>query len=106
MPIQGILIGEHALGESLTDDTHRLRVTLAVEIAEITAGDDRNTEGGKESGRDGTPMRAGIVYAGGMDVTVGGALHTRSGAAIAPGNPPPARDPVPTSHRLNPAHRF
>src|SRR5260370_32184442 len=64
MPIQGILIGEHALGESLTDDNHRLRVTLAVEIAEITAGDDRNTERGKESGRDGTPIRAGIVYAG------------------------------------------
>src|SRR6202022_4762014 len=38
MPIEGILIGEHALCESLTDDNDGV-FTLAVVIVEITAGD-------------------------------------------------------------------
>src|SRR4029077_3447679 len=57
MPIDGILIGEHALCESLTDDSHGL-LTFAVERVEIAAGDDGNAERGKESGRDGPQLPA------------------------------------------------
>ncbi len=85
MPIDGILIGEHAPCESLTDDNDGI-FTLAVEIVEIAAGDDGNAERGKESGRDDTPMRARILLAGGMNMTVGGELEAGTRAGIAPGN--------------------
>src|SRR5438876_11012930 len=85
MPIDGILIGEHALCESLTDDNDGL-FTLAVEIVEITAGDDGNAERGKESGRDDAPLRARILFAGRTDVTIPGELDAGTVAAIAPGN--------------------
>jgi hypothetical protein len=43
---------------------------LAVEIVEITPGDDGNAEGGKESGRDDAQLRAWILFTGGMNMTV------------------------------------
>jgi hypothetical protein len=101
MPIDRILVGEHALRESLADDNDRLFILLfwslfwsftflviEIERIEIAAGNDRNAKRRKESRRDGTPLRPGILYAGGMDVSVGGELQTRSGGAagIAPGN--------------------
>ncbi len=49
MSIDGILIGEHSLSESLTDDDDRFFV-LAVKLIEIAAGDDRNAERGKKTG--------------------------------------------------------
>ena len=44
MPIDGILIGEHAPCESLTDDNDGLFPFLTVETVEITAGDDGNAK--------------------------------------------------------------
>src|SRR5207245_6180059 len=85
-PIEGILIGEHALRESLTDDSNGI-VLLAVGIVEITAGDDGNAERGKESGRDDAHMRA-RVFIGDMNMTIGGELHTETEAGIAPRSNP------------------
>src|SRR5437588_2291770 len=86
MPIDRILIGKHALGKRLADDYDGLFSMAVIEGVEIAAGDDGNAERRKKSGRDNTPLRAGILYAGGMDVTVGAELQTGAGAAIAPGN--------------------
>src|SRR5437879_5369981 len=84
MAIDGILIGEHAPCESLTDDNHGLFPFLTVETVEITAGDDGNANRGKEAGRNDAPLRARILFAGGMNMTVGGELESE--AAIAPWN--------------------
>src|SRR5713226_4994148 len=85
VPVDGILIGEHAPCESLTDDYDGLFI-LVVEIVEITAGDDGNAERGKESGRDDTPLRTRIFFTGGMNMTVGGELEADTDAGIAPGS--------------------
>src|SRR5262249_19738436 len=84
MPVDRILIGEHALCESFADNNDGL-FTSAVEIVEITAGDDGNTERGKVSGGDGAPLRAGILCAFRVDVAIRGELNAGTGAAIAPG---------------------
>src|SRR5262249_7955061 len=42
MPINGILIGKHALGKSLADDDDRLAITLAIERVEIASRNDGN----------------------------------------------------------------
>jgi hypothetical protein len=100
MPIDRILIGEHALCESFADDNDGLFITvliiiiltiiiLTIEHIEIAAGNDWNAKRRKESRRNGTPVRSGILYIGGMGMSVGGELQTnRSGGAagIAPGN--------------------
>src|SRR5258708_22486483 len=83
VPIESILIGEHALCESLTYDKDGLCTFMAVEIVEITAGNDGNAKRGKESGRDDAQLRARVL-SGGMDMTVGGKLEAEAG--IAPGN--------------------
>ena len=81
MPIDRILVGEHALCESLADDNDRLFIILVIERIEIAAGNDRNAKRRKKSGRDGTRLRPGILYAGGMDVSVSGELQTGTGAS-------------------------
>ena len=87
MPIDRILIGKHALCEGLADDHDRLFIILVIERIEIAAGNNRNAKRRKKSGRDDTRLRAGILYAGGMDVSVSGELKTGTGGvAIAPGN--------------------
>src|SRR5258707_188017 len=84
--VDGILIGEHSLSESLTDHNDRL-FALAVELIEIAAGDDGNTERGKKAGRDGAQLGARILFAGPAKVAVGGELEARTKATrIAPGN--------------------
>jgi len=86
MPIDGILIGEHALSESLTDDNDRI-FTLAVELIEITAFDNGNAERGKKSGRDGAQLSARIFFAGGTDVAIRRKLKAGAKAAgITPGH--------------------
>src|SRR5579863_8381500 len=87
MPIDRILIGEHALCQRLTDDDNGIFIfILAVEFVEITTGENWNAERGKESGRDDTPLRARILFAHGMSMTVGGELQADAGSGIAPGN--------------------
>ena len=73
---------------SLTITTGSSLLFWSIERIEIAAGNDRNAKRRKESGRDDTPLRPRILYAGGMDVSVGGELQTRTGGAagIAPGN--------------------
>ena len=80
MPIDRILVGEHALCESLADDNDRLFIIIVIVIKriEIAAGNDRNAKRRKKTGRDGTRLRPGILYTGGMDVSVSGELQTRS----------------------------
>src|SRR5216684_3110494 len=86
MPIDGVLIGEHSLSASLTDHNDRFFV-LAVELIEIAAGDDGNTERGKKAGRDGAQLGARIFLAGGTNVAIRRKLKARAKAAgIAPGN--------------------
>src|SRR3989442_12602240 len=104
MPIEGILIGEHALRESLTDDSNGI-VLLAVGIIEITAGDDGNAERGKESGRDDAHMRA-RVFIGNMNMSIGGELHTETEAAIAPGSNHAERGRVHAGKRIHATNRF
>ena len=87
MPIDGILIGEHALCERLADDNDRVVIVLAVERVEIAAGDDGNTKRCKVSGRDSARRRAGILFAAGVNVTISRKLQTSgAGAIVAPGN--------------------
>src|SRR2546425_7935811 len=105
MPIDGILIGEHALCESLTDDDDGL-FTMAVEIVEITAGDDGNAERGKESGRDDAHVRARIFFAVGTDVTIPGELDAGTVAAVAPGNNNAESGLVHAGQGINAANRF
>ena len=69
MAIDGILVGEHELGQRLTDDHHGFSVVGIARI-KITARDDGNAQSGKVSRGDDTPVRAGILSAGGMGVTV------------------------------------
>src|SRR6266850_1477052 len=84
--IDGILIGEHSLSESLTDHNDRF-FALAVELIEIAAGDDGNTERGKKAGRDGAQLGARIFFAGGTNVAIRRKLKARAKAAgIPPGN--------------------
>src|SRR5580704_5059601 len=77
MSIDRILIGEDALREGLADDHDRLRILSVIEHVEIASGNDGNAERSKKSGRHGTRLRPGILYTGGMDVSVGGELDTR-----------------------------
>src|SRR5207245_10803002 len=104
--IDGILIGEHALRESLTDDNDGL-FALTVQRVEITPGDDGNAERGKESRRDGPQIRARILFAGGMNMAVRGDLQTRTKAAcIAPGNSKAEGGLVHPGQPINAANRF
>src|SRR5208282_6628749 len=105
MAINGILIGEHALCERLTDDSDRL-VAVAVEIVEIPAGEDGNAQRGKESGRDHAKLRARILFAGGMNVTIGGELEAYSCACIAPGNNNAESGLFHARQRLDATNRF
>jgi hypothetical protein len=87
MPINSILMRKHALCQRLTDDDDGIFIfTLAVEVIEITTREDGNAEGGEESGRYDTPLRARIFFAPGMNMTVGGELQADAGGGIAPGN--------------------
>src|SRR5437016_3436185 len=63
MPADSILIGEHALCESLADDSHWL-FTLAVEIVEIAAAKDRYSERSKESRGNDAQLRARVLARG------------------------------------------
>ena len=71
---------------STDDDDGIVVLGSAVEVVEVTTGEDGNTERGKESGRDDTPLRARILFAPGMHMTVGGELQADTGGGIAPGN--------------------
>jgi len=76
VPIDRILVGEHAPRKTLADDHDRLRVVAVVQRVEIAAGNDGNAKRRKESGRDDAPFRPRILDTRGMDVSVGGELQT------------------------------
>jgi len=76
MPIDRILVGEHALCQTLADDNDGLFIiVIVIKRIEIAAGNDRNAKRRKKTGRDGTRLRPGILYTGGMDVSVTGELQ-------------------------------
>jgi len=104
VPIDGILIGEHALCESLTDDSDGL-FTFAVERVEIAASDDGNAERGKESGRDGPQLPARIFLAALALMTLRRELQTGAKAAcVAPGNSNAESSLVHAGQRINTAN--
>src|SRR5262245_25806667 len=85
MPINRILIREHALCESLADYNDGIFILiLAVEVVEIPTGEDRDAERGKESGGNDTPLSARILFALAMSMTVCGELQTEAVGGIAP----------------------
>ena len=121
VPVDRILIGKHALCESFADDNDGLLITaliviiiiltiiiLTIERIEIAAGKDRNAKRRKESRRNDTPPRSGILHTGGMDMSVGGELQTRSGGAagIAPGNDVAERGLAHARQGINATYRF
>jgi len=67
MPVDRILTRKHLLRESGADDHDRL-VSLVIERVEIAPGNNGNAQRAEKAGRDGTPQRAGIVFA--MDVAI------------------------------------
>jgi hypothetical protein len=77
VPIEGILIGKHALREGLADDDERVFVSN-VKFAEITAGKDRNPQRRKEPGRDITSLRAGVLFARPAQATFDRELHAEA----------------------------
>ena len=68
--IHGVLIGEHALGDTLAYDDDGL-ARAAIAIVEIASGDQRDAEGGKKTGRDHTDPRTWIIFARRTDVAIG-----------------------------------
>jgi hypothetical protein len=68
MPIDRVLNGKHALGESRANNRDRLSI-LVIERVEIAAGNNGNAKSGEKAGRDGAPKRARIVFAMNMTIT-------------------------------------
>ena len=90
----------------LADDNDGLFViVIVIKRIEIAAGNDRNAKRRKKSGRDGTRLRPGILYTGGMDVSVTGELQSAE-AAIAPGNNVAERGLTHARQGVNAAYRF
>src|ERR1700691_2759273 len=84
--IDSILIGEHALRDTLADDDNLLGVA-AIGLVKITPSNHREAERGEKSGRDGTELGALILFPGAADVTFGGELQAGTEVAcVAPGN--------------------
>ncbi len=102
MPIDWVLIREHALRKGLTDDDDGIAF-CAVGIVEITAPDYGNSEGGKESGRDHAHLRARI-FIGDMNVAVSRELE--GDAAVAPGRIHAESSGVHAGYGIDPANRL
>ena len=84
VPVDRILTRKHALCESRADDDDRLLI-LVIERVEIAPGKNGNAKRGEKAGRDGSPLRARIVFA--MDVTITRELQTYTEVVgIAPGS--------------------
>jgi len=82
MSIDGILIGEYSLSESLTDDYNRffaaaIRFLPGVELIEIAAGDDERQRGKKRERWCGTGAR---IFFAGRDIA---SAETEAGEAAA-----------------------
>src|SRR4029077_15578072 len=74
---------------------------------EVAALDDRNTERGKESGRNSAQLRARILFAGGMNMTVRQELETRTKTTcVAPGNNNPKSGLCHSRKFFNATYRF
>ena len=105
VPIDGVLIGEHALREGFADDGDGL-FAFDVELIEIASRDDGNAQRRKESGRDDTILRARVLFAGAVIVTIGAELQAGTGAGIAPGSDHPEGGLIHTRKRIDAADDF
>ncbi len=106
MAIDRILVGEHALCQTLADDNDGLFIiVIVIKRIEIAAGNDRNAKRRKKTGRDGARLRPGILYTCRMDVSVAGKLQSAE-AAIAPGNNVAERGLTYARQGVNAAYRF
>ena len=105
MPIDGILIWEHALRECLADDGDGL-LAFNVELIEIATRNHWNAEGRKEPGRDHTILRARIVLTRTVNVTIGTELQSGTGADIAPGSDHPESGLIDARKRIDATYDF
>src|SRR6516165_11562162 len=78
VPIDRVLIGEHALREGFADDCDAL-VALTIELIEVASRNDGNAQSAKESRRDNTKLCAWVLFTGGANVTIGAKLHSGTG---------------------------
>src|SRR5262249_1112100 len=105
VPIDGILIGEHSLRQSLADDRDALFV-LHVGLIEIATRNDGNAQRGKKSRRDDTILRTRILFTGRVIMTIRAKLQRGTGAGIAPGSNHPKGRFVHARKRINATNDF
>src|SRR5207249_689548 len=103
--IDGGLTGEDSLREGLADDGDGFFV-LNVEFVEIATRNDGNAQRRKEPGRDNTKLRAGVVFARGLNVTVGAELQAGTRTGIAPGSDHPEGGLIDTWKGINATYDF
>src|SRR4029453_2614574 len=105
VPIDGILIGEHSLRQSLADDRDAF-FALHVGLIEIAPRNDGNAQRGKKSRRDDAILRARILFAGRVIVTIRAKLQSGTGAGIAPGSNHPEGGFIDARKRINATNDF
>src|SRR5437667_10478204 len=98
--IDGVLTGEYALREGLANDCDGV-FGLNVEFVEIATRNDGNAQRRKEPGRDNTNLRAGVVFARGLNVTVDVELQAGTRTGIAPGTHHTAGGLIDTGKGMN-----
>src|SRR5262249_22815123 len=81
MPIQRVLVWKQTLRETLADDDHALAVSTIV-IVKIPAGDERDAERREKAWRNSSKLRARILFAVCLRITLDRELE--SGAEVAP----------------------
>jgi hypothetical protein len=105
VPIDRVLIGEHALCKRFANDCDAF-VALTVELIEVASRNDGNAERAKEPRRDNTKLRARVLFARAANVTIGTELHGGTGAGIAPRGDHPESGRIDTWKRINPTDDF
>src|ERR1700693_943259 len=80
MAVDGVLIGKHALRNTLADDHHVLSAQ-AVGLVEIASGNNGNPECGEIYRHDGAKVGALIFFTGVADMSFGGELQAWAEAA-------------------------
>src|SRR6516165_11960577 len=86
MPIDRVLIEEHALCKGFTDDCDAL-VALTIELIEVASRNDGDAQRAKEPRRDDTKLRARVLFARATNVTIGAELHGDRSRHRATGRP-------------------
>src|SRR5947207_7005847 len=83
MPIYGILVREHPVRESFTNDNDRIVFAAAVGIVEVTPGEDWNAQGCEKPWGNKSHLRARILT-GDVSVAICGKLKSSAKARVSP----------------------